>query len=82
MAAYKTHLVIADPNHTVLSGLPFKIGQRVQVVLLGESDQTIGNDNALHIVEKEWLHAAASNPAFQFLVDAEEDVYSGCVVQA
>jgi hypothetical protein len=26
--------------------------------------------------EKEWLHAAARNPAFDFLKDAEEDIYS------
>ena len=39
MHAYRTHIVIADPDHTVLTGLPFQIGQRVEVVLLEESEQ-------------------------------------------
>jgi hypothetical protein len=26
--------------------------------------------------EKEWLHAATRNPAFKFLKDPEEDIYS------
>ena len=26
--------------------------------------------------EREWMHAAAANPTFDFLSDAEEDVYT------
>lgn len=76
MHAYRTHIVIADPDHTVLTGLPFEIGQRVEVVLLEESEQATKDNGTRHIPEQEWLHGAAGNPAFEFLADPEEDVYS------
>jgi len=44
------------------------VGQgRVRVILLREEAE---------IGEKEWLKAAADNPAFDFLKDTEEDIYS------
>ncbi len=44
------------------------IGQgRVRVILLPEEAE---------IGEKEWLKAAASNPAFDFLKDPAEDIYT------
>ena len=36
MKAYRKHIVIQDPNHTVLTGLPFRPGEQVEVVVLGE----------------------------------------------
>ncbi len=45
------------------------IDQRVRViVLLAESDGDIS--------ESEWCEAAAKNPSFAFLQDAEEDIYT------
>ncbi len=76
MRAYRTHIVIADPDHTVLRGLPFKVGRRVEVVLLEESEQATKDNVTRHILEQEWLRAAAANPAFEFLADPDEDVYS------
>ena len=44
------------------------IEQRVRIiVLLAETDD---------ISEQEWCEAAAKNPSFAFLHDAEEDIYS------
>ena len=44
------------------------IGQgRVRVILLPEEAE---------IGENEWLKAAASNPAFDFLEDPDEDIYT------
>jgi hypothetical protein len=34
MNVYKKYLTIEDPNHIVLSGLPFKLGQRVEIIIL------------------------------------------------
>jgi hypothetical protein len=48
--------------------LPIVGPSRVRVIIL-ISDGT-------DIDEKEWLQAAASNPAFDFLKDPEEDVYT------
>ena len=39
MHAYRTHVVIVDPDHTVLKGLPFRVGQCVEVVLLEEAER-------------------------------------------
>lgn len=38
MNAYKKYITIEDPNHVVLSGLPFQPGQRVEVIVLAEDD--------------------------------------------
>lgn len=44
------------------------VGQgRVRVILLPEEAE---------IGENEWLKAAASNPAFDFLEDPDEDIYT------
>ncbi|MDD5460874.1 MAG: hypothetical protein PHG00_04460 [Methylococcales bacterium] len=76
MHAYRTHIVITDPDHTVLRGLPFKVGQRVEIVLLEETEQPAKNEATRTMLEQEWLRAAASNPAFEFLADVDEDIYS------
>lgn len=47
--------------------------QRVRIiVLLAETDNAEADD----IDAQEWRSAAATNPAFAFLHDAEEDIYS------
>lgn len=39
MNAYKKYITIEDPNHVVLSDLPFKPGQRVEVIILAEDSK-------------------------------------------
>ena len=34
------------------------------------------NDLVTDISEKEWLQSVATNPVFDFLADADEDIYS------
>ena len=36
---YKTHATIQDPNRLVLTDLPFRPGQRVEVVLVDSDDR-------------------------------------------
>ena len=38
MFAYKKHIIIKDPNHLVLTCLPFRPGQKVEIVFLSEED--------------------------------------------
>jgi len=38
MLAYKQQIIIENPQHTVLSNLPFKVGQRVEVLILVKED--------------------------------------------
>ena len=76
MHAYRTHVVIVDPDYTVLKGLPFRVGQCVEVVLLEELEDSSMKDLVTDISEKEWLQSVASNPVFDFLADDDEDIYS------
>ncbi|MBE0503116.1 MAG: hypothetical protein IBX46_03210 [Desulfuromonadales bacterium] len=38
MLAYKQYVTIKDPSKIELSGLPFRVGQRVEVVMIAEDD--------------------------------------------
>ncbi|HEX9870179.1 MAG TPA: hypothetical protein VGC99_16615 [Candidatus Tectomicrobia bacterium] len=48
--------------------LPIVGPSRVRVIILIPEETDID--------EKEWLQAAASNPAFDFLKESEEDIYT------
>ncbi len=52
------------------------MGQCVEVVLLEEQKDFSMKDLVTDISEKEWLRSVATNPAFDFLSNADEDVYS------
>jgi len=56
-------------NQLKLDGaLPFLGPKRVKVIVLSPIDDEIDEDS--------WLKAASRNPAFSFLDDPEEDIYS------
>ncbi|CAD6491962.1 MAG: hypothetical protein DIAAKJNI_00183 [Candidatus Argoarchaeum ethanivorans] len=56
-------------HHLVLDEtLPIAGPTRVRVIILLSEDSDIS--------ENEWLQAAATNPAFDFLKDPEEDIYT------
>jgi hypothetical protein len=50
--------------------LPIKGPQRVRVIVLYPTE------DADEISEDEWLYAAARNPAFDFLKESSEDIYT------
>lgn len=54
--------LILDENIPVLSST------KVRVIILVPEYEDIG--------ETEWLHAASNNPAFDFLKEPEEDIYT------
>ena len=62
-----------DENHQLkLDGaLPFAGPKRVRVIVLSQMTEEMGEWN-----EIEWLKASLNNPAFAFLNDPEEDIYS------
>lgn len=39
MLAYKKYVTIKDPKNLVLKGLPFRAGQRVEVVMIADEEQ-------------------------------------------
>ena len=38
MAAYRKRFTVEDPNRVILSGLPFRAGQRVEIVITADDD--------------------------------------------
>ena len=61
---------IIDAQHQIVLDRPLPIAKstRVRVIVLFPDDTEID--------ETEWLHAAAANPAFDFLKDPSEDIYT------
>lgn len=53
--------------------LPVSGPARVRVIILMPDDSDIDDSD---IDEREWLRAASTNPAFDFLNDPAEDVYT------
>lgn len=47
-----------------------KSEKKVRILILLEEDQTESDD------EKIWMNSISSNPAFDFLKNSEEDIYS------
>ena len=69
MKAIETTGIIDEQHRLVLDEtLPIAEKSKVRVIILlpEESD----------IAETEWLKTAASNPAFDFLKEPEEDIYT------
>jgi hypothetical protein len=67
--AIETIGTIDAQHHLVLDEtLPITGPTRVRVIILLPEDSDIS--------ETEWLQAAAANPAFDFLKDPEEDIYT------
>jgi hypothetical protein len=68
--AIETTGVIDDERHLQLDApLPITGSGRVRIIVL--FDEESGD-----IDESEWLYAAATNPAFNFLKEPEEDIYT------
>ena len=69
MKAIEVNGTIDAEHHLILDEqLPVEGPTRVRVVILLPEDAGIS--------EKEWLYAAAMNPAFDSLKDPAEDIYS------
>ena len=67
--AIETTGTIDAQHHLVLDEtLPVVGPTRVRVIILVPEESDIS--------ETEWLQAAAANPAFDFLKDPEEDIYT------
>lgn len=67
--AIETQGTIDKEHRLVLDeALPIEGPRRVRVIILVTEEA--------EIEEKRWLEAAASNEAFSFLNDVEEDIYS------
>lgn len=69
MKAIETTGIIDEKHRLILDEmLPFTEKSKVRVIILLSEEADIG--------EKEWLKAATVNPAFDFLKDPGEDIYT------
>lgn len=67
--AIEMNATVDEKRHLILDeSLPINGPARVKVIILITSDEEIN--------ETTWLRAGASNDAFDFLKDKEEDIYS------
>ena len=75
MNAYKKYITIEDPNHVVLSDLPFKPGQRVEVIILSEDNERVALSQKLRELFKETQAIHADNPMTEEEIAAEIEPY-------
>ena len=69
MTAIEMTGIIDEHNQLRLDGyLPFSGPKRVRVIILSTPEDEID--------EATWLYAASQNPAFSFLAEPEEDIYT------
>jgi hypothetical protein len=69
MTAIEMTGTVDDRRHIQLDeALPFSGPKKVRLIILYSTTDEID--------EAEWLYAAAHNPAFDYLYDAEEDIYT------
>lgn len=67
MKAYRTYITVTDPKHVVLTDVPFRPGERVEVLLL-----TPGEHNTTVVQElKELFKETQALPQIQALSDEE-----------
>ncbi|WP_008316749.1 hypothetical protein [Leptolyngbya sp. PCC 6406] len=71
MRAYEIPATVTADGHLALSEFQLDLSLRnaqVKVLILVEEPEDIG--------DAQWLKAAVENPAFDFLKDPEEDIYT------
>jgi hypothetical protein len=69
MAAIEMTGTVDEQRHIQLDEpLPFSGPKKVRIIILYPTTEEMD--------ETEWLYAASHNPAFAFLHDAEEDIYT------
>ncbi|OGR00805.1 MAG: hypothetical protein A2511_10215 [Deltaproteobacteria bacterium RIFOXYD12_FULL_50_9] len=74
MIACRKHVTIKDPNSLVLSGLPFKPGQRVEVVLLAE-EECVDRMTELRILLQETQSFPSAREISDDEITAEVEAY-------
>jgi hypothetical protein len=66
MIAYKRYVTIQDPQQVILSDLPFRSGQRVEIVMIAEEDL-----NARVAAAQELFKKTQALPQARTLTDEE-----------
>lgn len=75
MNAYKTYITIEDPKSVILSDLPFQPGQRVEVIILAQSNERLVLASQLRELLKDTQALHADNPLTDEEIAAEIEAY-------
>ena len=75
MNAYKKYITIEDPNRVILSDLPFKPGQRVEIIILSEDNERVALAQKLRELFKETQALHVDNPMTEDEIAAEIEAY-------
>lgn len=75
MNTYKKYITIVDPNYVVLSDLPFQAGQRVEVIVIAENNESAVIAEKLRELLKETQALHAENPLTEEEIVAEIEAY-------
>ena len=75
MNAYKTYVTVTDSQELVLSNLPFKPGQKVEVIVLAENDNKAMLAEKMRKLFKEIQALHADNPLTDAEIAAEIEAY-------
>ena len=67
MLAYRKFVTIQDPQKLVLTDLPFEVGQRVEIVVIGEDEDIIKRVHEL----RELFRATQALPQAQTITEQD-----------
>ena len=75
MKAYKKYLTIENPEQVILSDLPFSSGQRVEVIVIAENEQSESLSHRFGQLLKETQAIHATYPLTAEEIQAEIEAY-------
>jgi hypothetical protein len=75
MEAYKKYLTIEDPKQVILSDLPFSPGQRVEVILIAENEESESLTHRFEQLLKETQAIHAASPLTAEEIQREIEAY-------
>lgn len=67
MNAYRTYVTVTDPNQVVLTDLPFRLGQQIEVLIISSEEAHSDSVQSL----KTLLKDTQSLPAIQTMTEDE-----------
>ena len=75
MIACRKTVTVEDPDRIVLSGLPFRRGQRVEIVMIAEDERPARDSRTLRSVLKATQRKVASHPVSEKQIAEEIAAY-------
>ena len=75
MIAFKRTVTVEDPDRVVLSGLPFRRGQRIEIVVLADEGRPGTRARGLRNVLRATQRLTAAQPVSEKQISAEIAAY-------